>query len=185
MIFLGHLSTAAFKLARAPNLIRWMSSTSKAHRWKGRTFDLVGACRQCPARPTSKPYAHIVVQHPVSHQLFAFSSLLELYDRSIHFYGPHLACGISWSGILGPFRELFRMITLLLRQKRRQVQLRRAFTCFSDWLVETSLRLGRRPQPFLICFKLWALCSMSVPCMKDWLQLETQRAGILSWCRPC
>ena len=110
MIFLGHLSTAAFKLARAPNLIRWMSSTSKARRWKGRTFDLVGACRQCPARPTSKPYAHIVVQHPVSHQLFAFSSLLELNDRSIHFYGPHLACGISWSGVLGPFRELFRWL---------------------------------------------------------------------------
>ena len=135
--------------------------------------------------------AHIKTVRPHSCATSCFSSTVCFQlpfgaVRSVHsflrasFSLWYLLVRSSWS-----FPRTVSMITLLLRQKRRQVQLRRAFTCFSDWLVETSLRLGRRPQPFLICFKLWALCSMSVPCVKDWLQLEIQRAGILSWCRPC
>ena len=40
--------------------------------WKGRTFDLVGAYRQCAVRPSSRKYTHIAVQHPASLEVFAF-----------------------------------------------------------------------------------------------------------------
>ena len=40
--------------------------------WLGRTFDLVGAYRQCAIHPGSHKYAHIVVQKLGASQLFAF-----------------------------------------------------------------------------------------------------------------
>ena len=40
--------------------------------WVGRTFDLIGAYRQCAIRPSSKQFAHIVVQRPGSKDLACF-----------------------------------------------------------------------------------------------------------------
>ena len=39
-----------------------MSACPKGDAWQGRTFDLVGAYCQCAVRPTSRRYAHIMVQ---------------------------------------------------------------------------------------------------------------------------
>ena len=38
----------------------------------GCTFDLVGAYRQCAVKPSSQPFAHIVVQAPGTAELYAF-----------------------------------------------------------------------------------------------------------------
>ena len=40
--------------------------------WAGRTFDLVGAYRQCAIKPSSRKYAHIMVQKPDSLDLVGF-----------------------------------------------------------------------------------------------------------------
>lgn len=37
--------------------------------WPGRTFDLVGACRQI--RPSSRPYSHVVVKQPGTDEIVA------------------------------------------------------------------------------------------------------------------
>ena len=77
-----------------------MSSTTKSQRWRGRPFDLVGADRQCAVWPTSKSYAHIVVQHPVSHQFCFLDEGTAYWSCAI---GPFVsACGIFWSQVLGP-----------------------------------------------------------------------------------
>ena len=52
--------------------VMMMSTVAKTGAWKGRTFDLVGAYRQCAVRPSSRKYAHIAVQHPSTLEVFAF-----------------------------------------------------------------------------------------------------------------
>ena len=49
-----------------------MSSSSRSRRWLVRTFDLTGAYRQCAVHPSSKPYAHIAVRHPLTREIHAF-----------------------------------------------------------------------------------------------------------------
>ena len=49
-----------------------MATSKQPSGWKGRTFDLVGAYRQCAVRPSSRPYAHIAVQHPETREVCAF-----------------------------------------------------------------------------------------------------------------
>lgn len=47
-----------------------MASTGERRKWKGWTFDLVGAYRQCAVRPASRRYARIAVPHPISQKIF-------------------------------------------------------------------------------------------------------------------
>lgn len=49
-----------------------MTMCQGGHRWVGRTFDLVGAYRQCAIHPSSRQFAHIAVRHPVSRDVLAF-----------------------------------------------------------------------------------------------------------------
>ena len=49
-----------------------MSSCNPTDSWIGRTYDLVGAYRQCPVRPSSTRFAHIVVQRPSAGGLAVF-----------------------------------------------------------------------------------------------------------------
>ena len=49
-----------------------MSAVSNDEPWVGRIFDLVGAYRQCAVKPTSKRYAHIIVQKPNTLELVGF-----------------------------------------------------------------------------------------------------------------
>ena len=49
-----------------------MSQLRETGDWVGRTFDLIGAYRQCAIHPDSQKFAHIVAQDPRSSQLFAF-----------------------------------------------------------------------------------------------------------------
>ena len=52
--------------------IEVMSEAACGSHWVGRTFDLVGAYRQCAISPSSKRFAHIVVEKPGASELFAF-----------------------------------------------------------------------------------------------------------------
>ena len=52
--------------------VQLMSELEEGEQWYGRTFDLVGAYRQCAVRPSSAPFSYIMVQHPQSHELVAF-----------------------------------------------------------------------------------------------------------------
>jgi len=49
-----------------------MSAVSQDEPWVGRTFDLIGAYRQCAVKPTSKQYAYIIVQQPDTLELVGF-----------------------------------------------------------------------------------------------------------------
>ena len=49
-----------------------MSTCGSTEDWLGRTYDLVGAYRQCAVRPSSKSFAHIMVQHPGTKNVSAF-----------------------------------------------------------------------------------------------------------------
>jgi hypothetical protein len=49
-----------------------MSCRVDAEDWRGRTFDLVGAYRQCAIRPSSPAYSHIVVKQPGTDEIVAF-----------------------------------------------------------------------------------------------------------------
>jgi len=72
-----------------------MGSSDGRRRWKGRTFDLVGAYRQCAIRPSSRRYAHIAVQHPASREIFAFRMRALPFGavRSVHSF---LRASFSW-----------------------------------------------------------------------------------------
>ena len=52
--------------------VQAMSQLRTNESWLGRTFDLVGANRQCATKPSSQQFAYIVVQEPGSAKLFAF-----------------------------------------------------------------------------------------------------------------
>ena len=52
--------------------VHLMSAVSNDEPWVGRIFDLVGAYRQCAVKPTSKRYAHIIVQKPNTLELVGF-----------------------------------------------------------------------------------------------------------------
>ena len=52
--------------------IQTMDITGRFNRWKGRTFHLVGAWRQCAVHPDSKKFAHIAVQNPQTKEVVAF-----------------------------------------------------------------------------------------------------------------
>ena len=58
--------------AFAAMCVHLMSVLSGDETWIGRTFDLVGACRQRAVKPSSKKYAYIIVQQPVSLELVGF-----------------------------------------------------------------------------------------------------------------
>ena len=58
--------------AFAAMCVHLMSSLSETEQWVGRTFDLVGAYRQCAVRHSSAKYSHILVQKPETQELFAF-----------------------------------------------------------------------------------------------------------------
>ena len=49
-----------------------MSCSVAGEGWPGRTFDLVGACRQCAIRPSPRPYSHVVVKQPGTDEIVAF-----------------------------------------------------------------------------------------------------------------
>ena len=55
-------------------------------RWVGRTFDLVGAYRQCAISPGSRKFSHIVVQKPGTSEIFAFRMLALPFGavKSVH-----------------------------------------------------------------------------------------------------
>ena len=52
--------------------IQSMTEVETDSPWVGRTFDLVGAYRQCAVRPSSQKFAHIVVRCPLTSGLFGF-----------------------------------------------------------------------------------------------------------------
>ena len=52
--------------------VHLMSELEEGEQWVGRTFDLVGAYRQCAVKPSSKSYSYIVVQKPGSGDLVGF-----------------------------------------------------------------------------------------------------------------
>ena len=52
--------------------IQTMTEVETDSPWVGRTFDLVGAYRQCAVRPSSQKFAHIVVRCPLTSEIFGF-----------------------------------------------------------------------------------------------------------------
>ena len=52
--------------------VHLMSAISSDAPWVGRTFDLVGAYRQCAVKPSSRKYAYIIVQRPDTMELVGF-----------------------------------------------------------------------------------------------------------------
>ena len=52
--------------------VQAMSRLPASETWLGKTFDLVGAYRQCAIKPSSQRFAHIVVQEPGTSKLYAF-----------------------------------------------------------------------------------------------------------------
>ena len=52
--------------------IQSMTEVETDSPWVGRTFDLVGAYRQCAVRPSSQKFAHIVVRCPLTSEIFGF-----------------------------------------------------------------------------------------------------------------
>ena len=66
--------------------IEAMTKVSGEGEWVGRTFDLIGAYRQCAINPASKRFAHIVVQKPGASELFAFRMLALPFGavKSVH-----------------------------------------------------------------------------------------------------
>jgi len=66
--------------------VHLMSKLGSEDPWVGRTFDLVGAYKQCAVKPSSKKYAYIVVQKPGSLELFSSAMLALPFGsvRSVH-----------------------------------------------------------------------------------------------------
>ena len=52
--------------------VHLMSAISSDTPWVGRTFDLVGAYRQCAVKPSSRKYAYIIVQKPDTMEFVGF-----------------------------------------------------------------------------------------------------------------
>ena len=66
--------------------IQLMVEVQDGSHWLGRTFDLVGAYRQCAVKPSSQKFAHIVVHHPHTSELYGFRMRALLFGavRSVH-----------------------------------------------------------------------------------------------------
>ena len=89
--------------AFAAMCVHLMSNLSETEQWVGRTFDLVGAYRQCAVRPSSAKYSHILVQKPETQELFAFRM------RALPFGSVHAFLRISqsiWYILVKEFRIL-------------------------------------------------------------------------------
>ena len=69
--------------------------------WVGRTFDLVGAYRQCAVKPSSKKYAYIIVNSRSLLSLLVSGCgpyHLAQCRQYMRFFEFPTVCGMSWSG---------------------------------------------------------------------------------------